>query len=60
MNRCQEKPHRIAGIPAYRRAFQQLEKGLARARARHQAESASSESQRIDQARLALFGVLAE
>ena len=60
MNRCQEQPYPIARIPAYHRAFQRLEKGLARARERHQQESASSESERIDLARLALFGHLAE
>ncbi len=60
MNRCQEQPYRIARIPAYRRAFQRLEKSLARARQRHERESPSSESERIDRARVALFGQLAE
>ena len=56
MTRCKEQPFRIPRIPAYRRAFQRLEKGLARARERHQEEAGSSESERIDRARLALFG----
>jgi hypothetical protein len=60
MNRRKEQSYRRAGIPAYRRALQRLEQGLARASERHKREAASSESERIDGARLALFGVLAE
>jgi hypothetical protein len=60
MKRFQEQPYRIVRIPAYHRAFQRLEAGLARALERHQRESSPSESERIDRARLALFGVLAE
>ena len=45
---------------AYRRAVQRLDEALARARERQEEGSALSENERIDRARLALFGHLAE
>ena len=60
MNRHLNANHSRVRSPAYRRAIERLEEALARARERHEDDSAFSESERIDRARLALFGHLAE
>jgi hypothetical protein len=54
------KPRRVSHPATYRRAVGRLEEALARARERQQEQSAFSECDKIDQARLALFGTLAE
>lgn len=60
MNRTRENNQSSIRDRAHRRAFQRLEAALARARESHEKETASSENQRIDRVRLALFGCLAE